>query len=154
MAPRRLRGVVVLSLLLALALGGRAAAAVPSHSITPIRIGDGKDAFVTVDEGGTAYIAFNGNESNFSSLHFCALPRGASACSVVGTIPSDGSSNSLERPFLSVNGSTVLLLSYRYGLPPQFGQFGGDMLYTSTDGGASFGAPVLVGSNPFYFATP
>lgn len=140
---------VVTALLIAFAPAG-ASADVPSQPITPITIGDGNDAFVTVDEAGTAHIAWDGNESNFNSLHYCTLPRGATACTVNTTLPSVGQSNSLERPFVVANGNTVQVLSYRYGLPGA--QFSGDILFTSTDGGATFDAGTYVGLNPFYEA--
>ncbi len=104
---------------------------------------------MAVDNGGTAYIAWNGAESN-ASLNFCRLPRGAAACDRSGPIATPG--NSLSRPFVQVVGNVVRVLSYRYGFSGS--PFDGVLLFTSTDGGATFGAGVLVGSIPFYDATP
>src|SRR5437763_377053 len=137
MSPRRrLPGV-----LLAVALTAAAAALVPPTStaqvsvtkVTPILIGSGNNAAVTVDSSGTAHIAFDGNEPNENSLHYCKLPRGATACSVQTTITT--TQTSLEHPFVVVNGSTVQVVSYRYGFTT--GSFGQDIVFTSADGGAT-----------------
>src|SRR5262245_50492919 len=95
-----------------------ASAGVPTQNITPIKLADGNDVFVTVDEAGAGHIAWNGNENTGpTSLHYCTLPRGATACSVNSTLPSDGNSQSLERPFVVANGNTVQVLSYRFAIP-------------------------------------
>jgi hypothetical protein len=72
-----------------------------------------------------------GPEPGENSLHYCQLPRGASACSVQTTLPTAGST-SLEHPLVVVNGSTVQVVSYRYGFSS--GGFSQDIVYTSTDG--------------------
>src|SRR5947209_1076352 len=99
--------------LTALALAGSAtvtSAAVPVQKVSPIAIGNGNSAGVTVDESGTAHIAWDGNEpTNNNSLHYCTLPRGASSCSVTTTIAAPG--NSLERPFVVANGNLIQVLS-------------------------------------------
>jgi hypothetical protein len=114
----------------------------------PVAIGQGKAPAVALDAAGTAYIAWNGTEFN-SSLNFCRLPRGAQACEPTVAIPTQGTS--LTRPFVQVEGNVVRVLSYRYGFtsgPP----FDGDLLFTSTDRGDTFGSGVLVGNTPFYDA--
>jgi hypothetical protein len=113
----------------------------------PFAIGQGHVPGVAVDNEGTSYIAWNGTESN-ASLNFCRLPRGAAACDRSGPIATPGTS--LSRPFVQVQGSVVRVLSYRYGFTTS--PFDGVLLFTSTDGGASFGPGVLVGSVPFYDA--
>ena len=129
--PRR---TVMLALVLGLAApaGANAATAVP--------IGVGYAANVAVDGAGTAYIAWNGGELP-STLRFCRLPRGATACDVTTTIA--GAGDSLTRPFVSVSGDTVRLVQYRYGAAP------GVYRYTSINGGASFDGGVVVGFPPF-----
>jgi hypothetical protein len=113
----------------------------------PFAIGQGHVPGVAIDNEGTSYIAWNGLESN-ASLNFCRLPRGAAACDLSGPIAAPGTS--LSRPFVQVQGNVVRVVAYRYGLsgPP----FDGVLLFTSTDGGASFGPGVLVGSVPFHDA--
>ena len=107
-------------------------------------VGVGHNPGVAVDAAGTAYIAWVGPESNVTTLRFCRLPRNAAACDVTTTIATEGTS--LSRPFVSVSGATVRVLSYRYGLP---GGVDADVLHTSTNGGVSFDAGTRVGDTPF-----
>jgi hypothetical protein len=123
------------ALLLALALPAAA------HAASPLTIGTGHKPGVAVDAAGTAYIAWYGGESTFSSLQFCRLPRGASACAHRGQIAT--SQDSLSRPFVTVSGSTVRIAQYRYGAAPGVYEF------VSSNGGDSFGAGVLIGAIPF-----
>jgi hypothetical protein len=131
------------ALLLALAL------ALPSAAhAAPVTLGPGIEPGATVDSSGTAYIAWIGEEFPNSSLNFCRLPRGAKACDRTGPITTPGAS--LLRPFVTVDGATVRVFSYRYGLTGP--RFDAVYMFTSTDGGASFDAGVEVGTNPFYDA--
>jgi hypothetical protein len=95
---------------LAAALGAPAGAL----AAAPLTIGSGHKPGVAVDGAGTAYIAWYGPESKVTSLHFCRLPRGAGACDVASTIAAPGTT--LSRPFVTVDGTTVRVVSYRYGL--------------------------------------
>lgn len=112
---------------------------------SPIDLGAGYNATVTLDAVGTGYISWIGAEPTITSLHFCALPRGATACSVRTTLATEGTS--LSRPFVVVNGTTVKVLSYRYGLATP--DFAAVFLFTSLDGGRTFGAGRKVGKTPF-----
>ena len=123
------------ALLVALALPAAARAA------SPLAIGMGHKPGVAVDAAGTAYLAWYGGESTLSSLQFCRLPRGASACARRGQIGT--SQDSLSRPFVTVSGSTVRIVQYRYGAAPGVYEF------VSINGGDSFGAGVLIGGIPF-----
>jgi len=135
--PHRLTARVLLAaaLLVALALPAAARAA------SPLTIGQGHKPGVAVDAAGTAYIAWYGGESTLSSLQFCRLPRGASACARRGQIAT--SQDSLSRPFVTVSGSTVRIVQYRYGAAPGVYEF------VSINGGDSFGTGVLIGDIPF-----
>jgi hypothetical protein len=150
MSIRRMGGVLVVALTAAAAALVPSASAISVTSVTPISIGAGNDAAVTVDAAGTAHIAFNGNEPGSNTLHYCKLPRGATACSVQSEIPGAASTTSLEHPFVVVNGNTIQVVSYRYGFSS--GSFGQDIVFTSTDGGATWGGSASVGQNPFYLA--
>ncbi len=110
-----------------------------------INIGSGYAATVTVDPVGTGYVAWVGPESNVTSLNFCRLPRGAATCAVNTTIETLGTS--LSRPFVIVANNVVHVLSYRYGLTD--GRFDAVFLYTSNDGGVTFGPGQQVGTTPF-----
>ncbi|HEY0362772.1 MAG TPA: hypothetical protein VGC83_10865, partial [Solirubrobacteraceae bacterium] len=128
---------VIAGLLLAAPAGASAA--------TSLTIGTGHKPGVAVDAAGTAYIAWYGPESNTTSLNFCRLPRGAGACDVRTTIAAPGTT--LSRPFVTVDGATVRVASYRYGLTGvRFDQI---WEFTSADGGATFDAGHPVGIAPF-----
>lgn len=134
---------------LALAVVASVLLASVAQAASPIRIGDGVDAHVAVDAAGTAYIAWRGNEPLYTSLHFCRMPRAASACDKTATMAVKG--DSLTRPFVTVVGSRVTVLQYRYGLTDGLtpDKFAAVVLYTSTDGGGSFDAGRYVGTVPF-----
>jgi hypothetical protein len=120
-------------------------APVGASAATPLTIGAGHKPGVAVDAAGTAYIAWYGPESNTTSLNFCRLPRGAAACDVTTTIAAPGTT--LSRPFVTVDGATVRVVSYRYGLTGvRFDQI---WEFTSADGGATFDAGHPVGIAPF-----
>jgi hypothetical protein len=117
----------------------------PSAAGAAITIGGGHKPGVAVDANGTAYIAWYGPESLTTSLQFCRLPRGASACDVTTTLAAPGTT--LSRPFVTVDGATVRVISYRYGLTgARFDQI---WEFTSGDGGATFDAGHSVGIAPF-----
>jgi hypothetical protein len=129
---------LVAALVLCLAPAGAGAA-------TPLTIGTGHKPAVAVDASGTAYIAWFGPESNITSLNFCRLPRGAGACDVRTTIAAPGTT--LSRPFVTVDGSIVRVVSYRYGLTGA--RFDEIWEFTSTDRGATFDAGHAIGIAPF-----
>jgi hypothetical protein len=122
--------------------GGNADAATAA---TPITIGQGYRPGVAVDAAGTAYIAWYGPESDTSSLQFCRLPRGATACAIQKAIAAPGTS--LSRPFVIVDGSTVRVISYRYGLTS--GRFDAVYVFVSSDGGSTFDAGQQIGTAPY-----
>ncbi|HEY3188236.1 MAG TPA: hypothetical protein VGJ70_12235, partial [Solirubrobacteraceae bacterium] len=129
--------VAVVSAIVIAALAPCAASGAPGN------LGSGADPAVAVDAGGTAYIAWIGVEPSVTSLHFCRLPRGTTSCQAV-TIAAPGTS--LTRPFVAVDGQTVRVISYRYGLEAP-SPFSAVYLFTSTDGGATFDAGVPVGTD-------
>jgi hypothetical protein len=107
-----------------------------------VSIGEGELPGLAVDGAGTAYIAWDGPLGS-ASLEFCRLPRGAAACDVRHPITAAGAT--IRRPFVTVSGSRVIILQYRYpltGAEPAAGLF----RFTSTDGGATFGPAERVGT--------
>ena len=113
-----------------------------SASAAPFTIGAGFKPSVAVDGAGTAYLAWYGPESETTSLQFCRLPRGATACDLTRTIAAPGTS--LSRPHVSVSGAVVRIVQYRYSvLPPQV------FVFTSVDGGNRFDAGRSAGQAPF-----
>ena len=144
-SPRGMTGPVPLLVLLLVLL-----APATARSATPVPLGTGQTVGVTVDDAGTAYAAWNGNEPGApTSLFFCRLPRAATACDVKTTLPADGSS--LTRPYVLVDGGTVRVLSYRYGMTTGE-RFDAVYMFTSSDGGASFDGGVQIGTVAFHDA--
>ena len=86
-----------------IAAGGR------STCGAPVLLGEGNEPGVTVDAAGTAYVAWVGNGADPTSLNFCRLPRGATACDVNQQLTVPGTS--LSRPFVVVSGARVDVIS-------------------------------------------
>ena len=119
----------------------------------PVRLGDGDRPNVTVEDDGTAHIAWTGVGANSKELDYCRLPRGATACAPKTVIAAPG--DSLSKPLAFSSGGTaptIHVVSYRYGLAGP--SFSAVMVFRSTDGGATFDAGENVGSiapNDFEF---
>jgi hypothetical protein len=112
-------------------------------------VGAGARPGLTVDAAGTAYVAWNGPESTNSTLRFCRLRRGATACDAgVGVVlPAPATTTSVYRPFVIVSGDHVVVVQFRY---PTSGSLpAGLYRFNSTNRGATFAAPVVVGSVAF-----
>jgi hypothetical protein len=112
----------------------------------PLVLGPGSRPGVAVDAAGTGYVAWNASD-NPTSLQFCRLPRGAGVCDSRHAIVVPASTTSGSRPFVTVSGSAVRIVQYRYPItgptPP------GAYEFTSVDRGATFAPGVLVGTVPF-----
>ena len=113
-------------------------------------VGPGSSPGLAIDEAGTAYIAWNGPEET-SALRFCRLPRGATECDADAASTIAAAGGSLTRAFVTVSGTRVVVVSYRYPVTGS-DDFSGTYRYTSTDSGTTFGAGVKVGSVPFFEA--
>jgi hypothetical protein len=100
-------------------------------SAAPFSIGSGTNPNVAVDAEGVAYVAYNGLEAG-SPVHFCRLPRGASACEVALTLPFPAGTDSSSRPIVVVAGPRVTILQHRYG------QSQAIQAWLSVDGGVTF----------------
>jgi len=122
------------------------ASTVTAPSAKPLLLGAGSRPGLAVDAAGTAYVAWNGPE-NPTSLQYCRLPRGAAVCASRHTIAVPESTTSGSRPFVTVNGTRVIVVQYRY--PIIGSSVAGVYRFTSSDSGATFGAGELVGSVPF-----
>jgi hypothetical protein len=137
----KLRRALMLALLLVLCPA-------TAHAASPVLLGEGNEAGVGVDAAGTAYVAWVGNGADPTSLNYCRLPRGATACDVSLQITTPGTS--LTRPFVTVSGSRVEVFSYRYGLAGS--PFAAVYMFLSNDRGASFDAGRQVGTIAFFDA--
>jgi hypothetical protein len=131
-----MRGVLVAAAIAGLLCApGRAAAA------GTFGIGDGSGPGVGLDAAGNAYIAWNGPEA-VTTLQFCKLPRGASACAPRSTVAAPGTADG--RAFVFVAGTRVIVVSSRF-------TGGGRATYafTSTNGGTTFDAGQVIGNVAF-----
>lgn len=117
------------------------------RAAAPLVLGAGSRPTVAVNAAGTGYIAWIGPESLTTSLQFCRLPRGASACAISHAIAVPTGTTSGHRPFVVVSGSRVVVLQYRS--PVSGTNQPGVYRFISTDNGATFGVGSRVGSVPF-----
>jgi len=98
---------------------------------------------IVQDAAGTAYIAWTRKASGSAAEtpEFCKVPKGGRACTSPITLPVPGAAESINSPSgafpLLGAGSTVYVVAPRYVADDV-------LLYTSTDGGATFGAPLVV----------
>ena len=90
---------------------------------------------MALDASGTAYISWVGPEAADPTSPSSAAPARGPGVRRQGHHRHPGTS--LSRPFVEVNGTTVRVLSYRYGLTGA--RFDEDLLFTSSDGGATRG---------------
>jgi hypothetical protein len=112
-------------------------------------IGAGERPGFAVGTAGTAYVAWSGPEDTNSTLHFCRLRRGATVCDagIAAVPPTPATTTSVYRPFAIVSGDRVVVMQFRY---PTSGSLpAGLYRFTSTNRGAAFTPPVVVGSVPF-----
>ena len=102
--------------------------------------------FITQDAAGTAYIAWvRKTTTGAETPEFCKVPKGGRACTTPVTLPIPAPAESIDSPSgafpLLGGGSTVYVVVPRYVVNDV-------LLYTSTDGGVTFGAPVdVMGAN-------
>jgi hypothetical protein len=115
-------------------------AALPSVArAQAITLGPGQQPGVAIDPSGTAYVAWNSTDDTV--LYFCRLPESASSCTPT-TLPVTGDASA--RPAVLANGSTVRVLTNRCCSAGSQAE-----LFTSSDGGITFGSPVVIGTvNP------
>lgn len=111
----------------------------------PLSLGEGHRPGLAVDATGTAYIAWYGTETGTTTLQFCRLPRGAKACDVRSAITAPGTS--ISRPFVTVDGDDVRVVSYRYALTGD--RFDAIYVFRSTDRAKTFDAGRMIGTVPF-----
>ena len=133
---------LLLPALLIAALGALTAAPAGAAVPRPFTAGQGEKPTLTVDSSGTAWVAYNKKIDNLSNkVVVCRVPRGATACAAqTEELPGE---EAFSPPRIFVTGPNQLaLISTRccYTGPSR------TQLYTSSDGGATWSAPVLAGS--------
>ncbi|MDX6375400.1 MAG: hypothetical protein QOD98_4388 [Nocardioidaceae bacterium] len=125
---------------------GAGATPLRAAQTAPLVLGAGSRPGLAVDAAGIGYIAWNGTDYP-TSLQFCRLPRGASACTARSAIAVPAATTSGSRPFVTVTGGTVRVVQYRY--PTTGPAPAGVYEFVSTDSGAIFAAGTLIGTVPF-----
>lgn len=146
---------------------------VTQRALPPVTIGVGQDPSILVDAAGTSHIVWDRPVAGGADqLHYCRLPRGAKACAVSSVLAinqPDVLGNSLQtntdndgpRP-LAVGNELLVLSNRSPNVVPVPGcnepdpgdcptSDSNDYLFTSEDGGESFGAPGVIGTNGVAF---
>jgi hypothetical protein len=116
----------------------------PQPELKPFKIGTATSAgSVAVASDGDLVVAYDVKSGATGKTFVCVLDRGASTCSASVTLsPLDGDSVfGVPEVFTPSANDVVVLQETCCDSNPD-----SDLLYTSTDGGATFGAPVRVGS--------
>lgn len=139
-APRRLLGLLLSAGILAAlpsAAGAQNVGALDKAPATP--------GHVVQDAAGTAYIAWTRKASGTAeTAEFCKVPKGGKACASPITLPVPAPAESVDSPAGAIPvlgpGTTVYVVAPRYVQNDV-------LLYTSTDGGASFGPAQIITSS-------
>jgi hypothetical protein len=113
-------------------------------------LGHGSMPDLVVGKDGTAYVAWvhEGSPGVENQIQYCRVPRGKRAC--VGTLTFTLPGQQIgERPYVFVpDAKTVLILSYRCCFNATESPYDQQtLLLRSTDGGRTFGAPMLIGTH-------
>jgi hypothetical protein len=117
----------------------------PQPELTPFRIGAAISAgSAAVEQNGDLVVAYDVKSGSKDQTFVCVLARGATTCSQSVKLSSlDGDTLfGVPQVFTPSADDIVVLQETCCDSNPA----GGDLLFTSTDGGATFGAPVRVGS--------
>jgi hypothetical protein len=126
--------------LAALALAALGAAAGAAGAATPIDLGPAEEGpALALDAAGSAHLSWSTAGSSTSTLHYCRLDRGGSACGAAHTFPQVGT-------FAADFGNAPLLVSGGY-VDILDARFNGDerkQLWTSANG---FATSTVVASN-------
>ncbi|BEP14667.1 hypothetical protein acdb102_29780 [Acidothermaceae bacterium B102] len=128
-----------------LAVPGAASAAAPKN--TAFTIGHGADPSIVVAKNGTAFVTWvhQGPSGNQDQIQFCKVPRGKRACTGLQTFSAPLATGARPQ-ILMPNPTTVYIVYYQYagsyGVPSPDQTW----LLASTDAGATFAAPVYIGT--------
>ena len=125
-------------LVASLALGG------PAWGATSFVVGSGNRPHVAVDAAGTAHVAWD-EQAPFPDtdpLHYCQIPRGQQSCA--GGVRTFTLANEATAPaqVLIPGPNRVQLVAFRFGGGASDGMY----VFESSDGGATFAAPRLIGT--------
>jgi hypothetical protein len=131
---------LLMAVLLSLAAAGLAAAGAGAENVGTLDAQAGSRGHVVQDAAGTAYIAWTRKSvgEGTETPEFCKVPKGGRACTTPLALPIPAPAESVDGPSGAFPvlgaGATVYVVVPRYVKNDV-------LLYTSTDGGATFGAP-------------
>jgi hypothetical protein len=111
-----------------------------ASAATPVTAGPGGRPHVAVDAAGTGYVTWIQSAGNTDTFRYCKLAPTARACAAAFSFANGDQDVDGGWPLLLPDGR-VLLVEAR-GVSPSIAK----LLWTSTDRGASFGAPTQIGT--------
>jgi hypothetical protein len=117
----------------------------PQPELKPFKIGTAISAgSVAVEQNGDLVVAYDVKSGSTGQTFVCVLARAASTCTESVTLtPLDGDTVFGVPEVFAPSADTIVVLQETCC---DSNPAGGDLLYISTDGGATFRAPVRVGS--------
>ncbi len=129
----------LISLLLAVGVAALLPSAAGAQNVGTLDAQASSIGHVVQDAAGNAYIAWTRKATGTAETpEFCKVPKGGSACPSATTLPIPAPAEAVDSPSGAFPvlgaGSTVYVVAPRYVMNDV-------LLYTSTDGGATFGAP-------------
>jgi hypothetical protein len=127
------RGSWIIASALALAFAAPAQAA-------PVDLGVGSDPSAVIDPAGTAHIVYDASGGET----YCRLPRNAKACDVLTPLPLADHAGRVKIFRRAADGA--LLIAQASGAENPAGGYGGTWLRVSIDNGASWQAPLPIGT--------
>jgi hypothetical protein len=109
----------------------------------PFQVGTGNQPDIAVDGAGTAHVVWSENTGGADApdlIHYCRVPRGATACSPAETLNAPLNSTGRTTYVFVPEAGHVIIESYRC-----CGDSEGNYLLESTDGGDTFAAARRIG---------
>ena len=110
----------------------------PAYGVTPVPVGAGSLPHVAADKTGVGHVTWIETAGNTSTFHYCRLAPTATGCTAPFSFADAAQDVDGGYALLPPDGR-VLLVEAR-GITPGRAK----LLWTSTDGGASFGAPLQI----------
>jgi hypothetical protein len=123
-------------ILATIAVGFAAVAlAPPAFAAAPVPVGSGSLPRVAVDAAGAGHVTWIESAGNTSTFHYCKLPATATGCSAPFAFAD--AEQDVDGGYALLPGDGRVLLVEARGVSPDRAK----LLWTSTDGGATFGGP-------------
>src|SRR3954449_13473463 len=114
------------------------ASAAPAQA-APVDLGGGSEPSAVIDSAGTAHIVYDSS----GGQTYCRLPRNATACDVLTALPLDQHDGRVKIFRRAADGFLVIAQASTAENPA--GGYGGTWVRVSTDNGATWLAPGLIG---------